>query len=193
MMVGSEQGVPRLVLGLDVSTSITGYVVLDTDLNLVRMGHIDFSKCNGLWEKTDMAKSVLDALLSEFPVDKVYVEESLMSFSSGRSSAATITTLSKFNALVSYIVRCKVGYDPIHISSATARKTVGIKLLQKKKCGLSHKEQSFIQMTAEHGPLADIVFPRTKTGKFKPFVADEVDAYVIARAGCLLNKPVKSV
>lgn len=177
-----------IILGLDISTSITGYTILDDEMNIIKMGHIEFSKCNGLWEKVDLAKKELDALLTEFPVEKVYIEESLMSFSSGLSSAATITTLVKFNALVSYLVRAKTGFDPLHISAATARKSVGIKLLQKKKCGLSHKEQSFLWCTGPLGPLAHLEFPKTKTGKFKPFVADEVDSYVIARAGCLLNK-----
>lgn len=180
------------VLGLDISTSITGYTILDAEMNIIKMSHIEFSKCEGLWEKVDLAKSVLDELLAEFPVERVYVEESLMSFSSGLSSAATITMLAKFNALVSYNVRNKVGFDPIFISAATARKNVGIKLLQKKKCGLSHKEQSFLWCTTGSGPLAHITFPLTKTGKFKPFVADQVDSYVIARAGCLLNKPALS-
>jgi len=176
------------ILGLDISTSITGYTILDENFTIIKMGHIDFSKCKSFWGKADFAKQQLEALLTEFPVDVCYIEESLMSFSSGLSSAQTIAMLLKFNAMLSYFVRCKMGFDPHYVAANSARKTVGIKLLQKKKCGLSHKEQAFTWATSTQGPLAGIEFPKTKTGKFKPFVADEVDSYVVARAGLILNK-----
>lgn len=178
------------VLGLDVSTAVTGYTILDDSMNIVCMGHIDFSKCKNLWEKADLAKTKLKELLALHSIDKVFVEESLLGFTSGASSATTIMTLSKFNALVSYFVREISGFDPEFIAANSARKTVGIRLIQKKKCGLSHKEQAFLWCTGPQGPLKDLQFPKTKTGKFKPFVSDQVDSYVIARAGVVLNKPV---
>lgn len=182
-----------LTLGLDISTSITGYAVLDDYLNVIVMGHIDFSKCKNLWEKADLAKDVLKALLASHKVDAVFIEESLMMFSAGASSAATIMTLTKFNALLSYFVREIVGFDPVHVSAATARKTVGIKLIQKKKCGLSHKEQSFLWCVAPGGPFENNSFPKTKTGKYKSFIYDQIDSYIIARAGVELNKRTKQV
>jgi hypothetical protein len=175
-----------IVLGLDISTSIIGYAVMDGETPVV-IGHIDFKKCNDIWEKADKAKEEVEQILSVYAgIQKVYVEESLLGFSTGLSSAATLFTLAKFNALVSYFVRAKTGKPVEYISASAARKTVGVKVIQKKKCGLSAKEQTFNWAVA--GPLKDRVMPLGRTGKFKPFVYDEVDGYVIGLAGAILNK-----
>ena len=175
-----------IVLGLDVSTAIIGYAVMDGETPVV-ISHIDFKKCNDLWEKADKAKAEIEAILAAYPgIERVYVEESLLGFSTGLSSAATLFTLAKFNALVSYFVRAKMGQPVEYISSGAARKTVGVKVIQKKKCGISAKEQTFNWAVA--GPLKDRVMPLGRTGKYKPFVYDEVDGFVVGLAGAILNK-----
>lgn len=173
-------------LGLDVSTSIVGFTVLEDETPL-KIGHVDFKKCNDLWEKADHVKAELEKLIDEFKPDQVYVEESLLGFSSGLSSAGTLFTLAKFNALVSYFMYKKTGKPVTYVAANSARKTVGIKLIPKKKCGVSHKQQAFDWALA--GPLASHPFPKTRTGSWKGFVFDEVDSFVIALAGAKLNKP----
>ena len=176
------------ILGLDVSTSIIGYAILDSDelSGIVEIGHIDFSKCNDFWEKVDFARKRLTEIISKHKPEKTYIEESLMGFSSGLSSAGTLFTLAKFNALVTFFVREEMNETPVYISAGSARKSCGIKLLQKKKCGLSHKEQTFNWMLA--GPLSTFEFPKGRTGKFKSFAYDEVDGFVIALAATKINK-----
>ena len=175
-----------IVLGLDVSTAIIGYAVMDGETPVI-ISHIDFKKCNDLWEKANKAKAEIEAILNAYPgIEKVFVEESLLGFSTGLSSAATLFTLAKFNALVSYFVRAKMGKPVEYISSGAARKTVGVKVIQKKKCGISAKEQTFNWAVA--GPLKDRVMPLGRTGKYKPFVYDEVDGFVVGLAGAILNK-----
>lgn len=173
-------------LGLDISTSVIGFTILDENESIVVMGHIDFKKCNDLWEKADHAKNILEKVVDDYKPDVIYVEESLLGFSSGLSSAGTLFTLAKFNALISYFMYKKMGKPVVYIPVSSARKTVGIKLIPKKKCGISHKEQSFAWSLA--GPLSSLDFPKTKTGKWKPFVYDEVDSFIIALAGTKLNK-----
>lgn len=184
-----------LILGLDVSTSIIGYAIIElveNKENIVKIGHIDFKKCNDFWEKTDKAKSEIESILDSFLIDKCFIEESLLGFSTGLSSAATLFTLAKFNALVSYFVR-EITKKPVeYISANSARKTVGIKLIQKKKCGISHKEQAFKWAVA--GPLKDRVMPMNRTlTNFKSFVFDEVDSYIIALAGAKLCELQSSI
>ncbi len=176
------------VLGLDVSTSIVGYAVLD-DEEIVCIGHIDFKGCEDFWEKVDHVHEKVNTLIDAYNPDKCFIEESLMGFSTGLSSAGTLFTLSKFNALVSYFVRQKMSQTPEYIAANAARRAVGIKLQQKKKCGLSHKEQAFEWAT--QGPLKNRDLPKTRGGKsFKPFVYDEVDGFIIALAGTKLNKSI---
>ena len=123
----------RLVLGLDVSTSCTGICILDADVteptngNHIRLlDRIEFKKCKSFWDKAD----VVEKKLSEFKnsgITEFCLEEPLLGFSKGMSSAATITTLMRFNGIASYIARCIFGTDPVYIAAASARKLAGVK------------------------------------------------------------------
>jgi len=184
-----------IILGLDISTSCTGLCIVDVDVepdskgsNVILIDKVDFKKCKTIWDKADVVSDAFDKLHYKF--EGVYVEEPLMGFQTGMSSAATITTLMKFNGIVSYMARQKFDVDPIHVSAAHARKLCGIKLIQKKKCGISHKDQVFAHMITHD--LSHIVWPcKPKSGKTVDWAKDEVDAYVIARAGALMNNGAK--
>ena len=185
-----------MILGLDVSTSTVGWAIVKDDGCLVSMGNVCLSKYATLWDKADALESSLcdiqNDLLSSFEllITDVYIEESLLRFTPGQSSAATITTLSKFNALASYVARRVFVVEPAHVSAGTARKTCGMKIQRTSVCGKTGKQQAFDWCIT--GPLKDVStsFPRTRTGKFKPFVFDRVDAYVVASAGCIMNREV---
>jgi hypothetical protein len=90
-----------------------------------------------------------------------------------------------FNGLVSYFVRETWKIDPEHIMPARARKLIGLKMQQKKTCGLSHKEQTFDAIMASD--LSHHTWPTKRSGKPKDWAYDIVDAYVIAKAGVVLN------
>lgn len=174
-------------MGLDISTSVIGCSVLSDGFNIDLMTHIDFKSSMSFWQKADHALEQLIEIIDKHRPDVVYVEEPVLSYSPGRSSAGTIITLAKFNYILSYEVRLGMNKDPIHITVGDARKACGVKTQQRKKAnGKSHKEQTFDAMTSPSGPLFGMVFPRTKNGTYKNFVADEVDSYVIARAGMIL-------
>ncbi len=184
----------KFVLGLDVSTSVTGICVLDSNVtpddvgsHIVHLDRIDFKKCNNLWEKADVVNQTLSTIISRgWKIEKLVLEEPLMGFRTGMSSATTITTLMRFNGIVSYIGRQTFGIEPEYISSATARKTCGIKMQKTAKAGMSGKEQVFKFMM--ENDLKHITWPKKKNGSDVDWSRDAVDAYVIARAASLLNK-----
>lgn len=176
------------VLGLDVSTAVTGYTVIDGcsvpgNAEIVVMDHISFDKCAGIWEKNVRLRDEIKRILTEYQPDVVYIEEALLSFRPGLSSAQTISTLMKFNGLASWFVYEITGQIPKFIASTTARKVVGIHIQQTQKCGKTAKQQVFEWATGPTGPLSDRVFDVTRTGKYKPYNYDRVDSWVIARAG----------
>lgn len=177
------------IMGLDISTSVIGVTILDENFNIDLMTHISFKSSMDFYQKADHALEELwDIFEKHRAMDKIYVEEPVLSYSPGKSSAQTIMTLAKFNYIISYEVRLHQNRDPIHITVGEARKTCGVKTLQRKKAnGLSHKEQTFKIMTDPGGPLHGMLFPMTKNGTYKNYVADEVDSYVIARAGVILT------
>jgi hypothetical protein len=176
----------RVVLGLDVSTTCTGICVIDESFNVVKLDHVSLSKCNTLWDKADLIMEYFVSAKASFAsgVTDVFIEESLQSFRPGFSSAATLTTLSKFNGLVSYFARQTFLVDPAYIAAPTARKACGVKLQNKKKCGIDHKEQVFQHISANE--LSNVVWPKKRNSeKFVDWSHDEVDAYVIAKAGMI--------
>ena len=182
---------PQLILGLDVSTSVTGVCILNSDIipdekgsHILHLDRIEFKKCKTLWEKADVVALELSDLLKKFPGDYfVFLEEPLLGFQKGMSSATTITTLMRFNGIVSYISREIFKVDPDYISSSHARKVCGIKMQRTAIAGMSGKEQVFKYMS-EHD-LKHVQWPTKKNGAAVDWSRDATDSYVIARAASL--------
>lgn len=181
----------NLVLGLDVSTSCTGICIIDSDVapddkgsHIVVLDRIEFKGCKTMWEKADKVRSDLLGYVSRIgQTPSVFaLEEPLLGFSRGMSSAATITTLMRFNGIVSYIGRSMFNVDPVYLSAAHARKLCGIKLV-KRDVGGPQKEQVFKHMC--ENDLKHVEWPKKKSGVPVDWSGDATDAYVIARAASL--------
>lgn len=191
-----------VILGLDVSTSCTGVCVVDSTVSpdasgshILVLEAVEFKGCTTLWDKADaiseyladMDKGLLGAGSTPLHPDRVVLEEPLMGFRPGMSSAQTISTLMRFNGIVSYIARNTFHCEPEYIGSAHARKLCGIKLVRT-ALGGPQKEQVFKHM-AEHD-LSHVEWPLKKSGKQVEWSRDACDAYVIARAAAV-NGPVR--
>lgn len=182
----------KLVLGLDVSTSITGLCFLDADVpvdggaHIVRIDYVDFKKCKTFFEKADKVKAELVRHVSEIgETPSVFaLEEPLLGFRKGMSSASTITTLMRFNGIVSYIGRSIFYVDPTYISASHARKLCGVKMQRTSIAGMSGKEQVFKHMS--ENDLKHVTWATKKNGSPIDASRDMTDAYVIARAACLV-------
>lgn len=117
-------------LGLDVSTSNVGIVLLD-ESNLLYASNLSLSKIENQYKKATAFEEIINHVISKFNVDKIFIEEPLQRFSRGLSSANTISTLARFNGIVSYITFKSAGVDPALISVNLARKAVGVKIPRK--------------------------------------------------------------
>ncbi len=179
------------ILGLDLSTSCVGYAILESaDLSIVELGHVSLKDIVGLFNKVDDIVPKIAAILVGHNISKCCVEEPVQMFTAGMSSAHTILTLAKFNALVSYHVRNQLGDANISfVKPGEARKTCGLVMTTKAKAGgKSQKEQVYEQLTSPTGLLSAVAFPLTKTGKPKPENYDRADAYVVAYYGAVKSK-----
>lgn len=178
------------VLGLDISTTTCGWAIVEKDdMSLVAMGHWSLKKLQGLPKKADYVLEHLMAVVKLYNVDSaIWVEEPVMRFTPGMSSAQTISLLIGFNAMVSYGIHMKLNFDVKHVPPQEARKSCGLALQSKKKTGLSQKEQVYNKLTSPGDLLSGVNFPLTKTGKPKPENYDETDAYVVARHGALASR-----
>jgi len=176
------------ILGLDISTSVVGYAIVEADdMSLVKIGHIDLKKApKCLYRKADIVVGNLREVCEGLGVERksVWVEEPVIRFTPGMSSAQTISMLLKFNAMVSYGLWTGWDREIVHVTPGDARRTCGLLMTTKKKSGgKSQKEQVYDQLTAVGGLLEFLPWPMTKTNKPKPENYDRADAYVVAYHG----------
>jgi hypothetical protein len=158
----------------------------DQGSHILHLDRIDFKKCNTIWEKADKVAQELSSILKSYDGQyRVALEEPLMGFRAGMSSASTITTLMRFNGIVSYISREIFKVDPEYIAASSARKLCGIKMQKTSIAGMSGKEQVFKYMS-EHD-LKHVQWPTKKSGESVDWSRDATDAYVIARAFSLIK------
>lgn len=178
----------NLILGLDVSTSNTGVAFLDTTGKIITLDHIDFKGCETFWEKCDRLRSrFIDFKINHQNVTGFYIEEPMKRFAAGFSSAEVISMLQRFNGIACFLARDVWGIDPTYVNVASARKLAGIRVTTKAKAsGRDVKQQVFDHMASND--LIDIKWPtKQRSANIVDWAKDVTDAYVIAKAGVLLN------
>jgi|TARA_R110002012_G_scaffold44309_2_gene118964 Holliday junction resolvasome RuvABC endonuclease subunit len=168
-----------MILGLDISTSITGYTILDHAGDILVCDHIDLRKEKNFFNKIQMVNSVLEDLNDEYDIEHVYIEQSLQSFRSGFSSAQTLSLLSKINGIVSWLCyNMFYNGEPKYLAATSARKLCGIKIPRGQKA-----KKVSLQFVLDNVPGFEIEY--TRHGNPKAGYADRSDSYVIAKAGWL--------
>jgi hypothetical protein len=181
-----------MILGVDVSTSITGFAVVADDV-LVYYDSVDLRKHKNIFAKTLAIKEkILDLYEiyqlnndddssagfgdAKYPIQHIYVEQPFTFFNSGGSSAKTMAALQRFNGIVSWLLYEVFEIEPKFIGATSARKVVGIKVPRGQKA-----KQVVLQHLLDTEPAFKIEY--TKHGNPKPESFDRADAIVIAKAG----------
>ncbi len=175
------------ILGLDISTSITGATVIQ-DGEIVETFFWDTrnkKKFPTLYEKADLIQHNLWNIKSRHNITNIYIEQSLQSFRSGFSSAKTLSTLSRFNGIVSW--NCYKTFDikPEMIAASSARKLAGVGI----KRGDNAKAK-VLQFILDSHPSIKIEY--TKHGNPKPGTLDMCDSIIIALAGDKIVREAKN-
>ena len=163
-----------MILGLDISTSITGATVIDDKGEIVLCEAWDTRKYKNFFDKAAHIRSCLVDVKNEFPIKTIVVEQSLQMFRAGFSSAKTLTTLSKFNGAVSWMCYNIMGVEPEYVSATSARKQIGIKVPR----GTKAKE-----VVLEHikDNIPNFEYELTKAGNPKAGTYDRADSIVLAK------------
>ena len=165
-----------MILGLDVSTSITGITLLDDNGEVKVMNAIDTRKYKNFFQKAEAVKKVLTDLSNSYKVEEIFIEQSLQSFRSGFSSAKTLSTLSRFNGIVSWMCYSLWSLEPQYLAATSARKLCGIKIPKGEKA-----KPVVLQYVLDNEPTFMVEY--TKHGNPKPDSFDRADSWVIAKAG----------
>jgi len=168
-----------MILGLDISTSITGVTVLNKDGEVLYCEAWDMRNKNhfpDLFNKASLIKGRLLDLSIQFHIKHIFIEQSMQAFIPGFSSAKTLLTLAKFNGIISYICQNDMGIKPEYIGASTARKMSGIKIPRGEKA-----KQVVFQYVLDNE--SSFMVEYTKHGNPKPGSYDRADSYIIAKAG----------
>jgi len=170
-----------MILGLDISTSITGYTILDHGGKILACDHIDLRKEKDFFKKIQIVNSQLELINDTYKIEQVYVEQSLQSFRSGFSSAQTLSLLSKINGIVSWLCYNMFYGEPKYLAATSARKLCGIKIPRGQKA-----KAVSLQFVVDNVPGFEIEY--TRHGNPKAGYTDRSDSYVIARAGWIRER-----
>mgnify|MGYP001392845165 FL=1 len=175
------------ILGLDISTSITGATIIQNG-KIIESLYWDTrnkKKFPSLYEKADLIQQHLWQIKSKHDITEIYIEQSLQSFRSGFSSAKTLSTLARFNGIVSW--NCYKAFDikPEMIAASSARKLAGVGI----KRGDNSKEK-VLKFILDNYPQINIEY--TKHGNPKPGMLDMCDSIIIALAGDKIVRETKT-
>ena len=165
-----------MILGLDISTSITGMTILDEQGEIIYNDAIDTKKYKSMFEKAHAVRQRLQELSDQFKIDSIFIEKSLQSFRSGFSSAKTLSVLSAFNGIVSWMCYEIFKFEPEYLNATSARKICGIKIQRGEKAKLV-----VLNYLLENEDKFDVEY--TKFGNPRPKYFDMADSIVIAKAG----------
>lgn len=174
-------------IGLDISTSCTGWCIVSPGGSFVDMGYIPLSNKLSSYQKAQIMRERLSSLHITYDITRVFIEENLQAFRPGFSSAKTLLTLARFNGIVGYLAQQEFFCEPLYINVNVARKSVGLKIISKKKGGKPTKEQVLDwvsgQVVYEWPQKVLKSGPRKGQQVLEPGCFDAADAYVIAQAG----------
>ena len=176
-----------ITLGLDISTSITGATVIQEE-KILETTFWDTRNKNHfptIYQKARHVKGKLEEIASKYKISHVYIEQSLHSFRSGFSSAQTLSTLSRFNGIISWVCWDLFSIEPEMIAATSARKHAGVGI----KRGDNAKEK-VLQFIIDKYPNIKIQY--TKHGNPKPGTLDMCDSIIIALAGDKLVRETKT-
>ena len=168
-----------MILGLDISTSITGYTLIDNSGKVIVNDAIDTRKYKNFFEKAHVVEERLKSIAPSHKPTQVFIEQSLQSFRSGFSSAKTLSTLSRFNGIVSWMCYKFWDIEPEYIAATSARKKAGITVPK----GVKGKD-AVMKYVVDNVP--DVLIEYTKHNNPKPHCFDKADSWVIAKAGWII-------
>jgi len=169
-----------MILGLDISTSITGFTILDSRGKIIENDVWDTRKYKDFFDKAEAVREGVSKIHKQYgeQIEHIYIEQSLQTFSSGFSSAQTLSSLSRFNGIVSWLAYSLFQIKPEYIAATSARKLCGIKIPRGEKA-----KQVVLKFLLDNEPA--FVIDYTRHGNPKPGSYDRADSIIIAKAGAI--------
>lgn len=120
-----------MTLGLDISTTVVGISLFDSEDKVCSLEYIKFKEKTTLFERLDDFIKYIDELSDTLKLKEedgglkhISIEEPLKKFKGKFSNADTIQKLTFMNAMISGFLYKKFSIEPRYYNVNTARKTV---------------------------------------------------------------------
>lgn len=184
------------ILGLDISTSTTGWCLTDCSeekIILVDAGFIHHKSKLSLHEKAQSVRELIDVIKSKHLIDRICIEENLQSFRTGLSSAKTLMTLARYNGIVSHECWLATKIVPTYYNVNSARKFLGIDTTKKARQPGEKAKDVVFRWVKSHRCMKEFSWP-TKVLRGGPNRGKEIedpgcldlsDAFVMSLRGQL--------
>ena len=156
------------------------------DNKIVHTEYIDLRKTGNFFEKAKKVEDSLKEVKKNHNIEHIFIEQALMFFRRGGSTAKTMSVLQRFNGIVSWQCYQLFDMEPNYVTPISARSKCGIKVAKGKKAK---------EVVMEHfieSQEFEIIY--TRHGNVQKYCYDIADAIVVARAGhYLLQENLKNV
>ena len=145
------------------------------DDKIVKTDYIDLRKISGLLHKAKVVEDYIIHNLKEEGIEHIFIEQALMFFRRGGSTAKTMSTLQNFNGVVSWLCFKMLELEPNYVTPISARSKCGIKVPRGKKA-----KDVVMEHFLETG---EFPIDYTRYGNVQKYCYDIADAVVVAKAG----------
>jgi len=145
------------------------------DNKIVYTEYIDLRKTGNFFEKAKKVQDSLKEIKKNHNIEHIFIEQALMFFRRGGSTAKTMSVLQRFNGIISWQCYQLFDMEPNYVTPISARSKCGIKVAKGKKAK---------EVVMEHfieSQEFEIIY--TRHGNVQKYCYDIADAIVVARAG----------
>ena len=145
------------------------------DNKIVYTEYIDLRKTGNFFEKARKVEDSLKEIKKIHNIEHIFIEQALMFFRRGGSTAKTMSVLQRFNGIISWQCYQLFDMEPNYVTPISARSKCGIKVARGKKAK---------EVVMEHfieSQEFEIIY--TRHGNVQKYCYDIADAIVVARAG----------
>jgi hypothetical protein len=184
-----------MLIGLDISSSIVGVSIFNDDNTLFDLRNIDLRKIDSFFKKADYVRARLQDIKCEITsltkkVNIISVEECAQSFRKGFSSAQTLSTLARFNGVVSQIAYEIFCVEPLYYNVVSSRKSLGIKLDKSGEIDTKEQIVAWVSLQEPTFKWPTRILSKGKnvgTQIYEVYCYDMADAYVIGKIAVQKN------
>jgi len=171
-----------MILGFDISTSITGVSVLDYDGNIVLQEAIILNtkgKKRSLYEKADLVVEKIKKIKEKYNIEHVFIEDRLINVDNKRKNTKVLAMLVEFNGMISWNCYNLFKQEPIHLHPSSVRSLAGFKKNTSSKDNVKIQVVNFL--LDKYNKKFIVEYKRT--GSYKDHIYDIADSIMVSLAG----------